>query len=124
MEENLFQQRIDLGGLNKAVYEIRNEISRVIVGQYKMVDLLMIGLLCDGHILIEGVPGVAKTLTAKLIAKIIDVDFSRLQFTPDLMPSDVVGTSVFNPKEGEFRFKSGPIFSNIILIDEINRAPA
>jgi MoxR-like ATPase len=124
MEENLFQQRIDLGGLNKAVYEIRNEISRVIVGQYKMVDLLMIGLLCDGHILIEGVPGVAKTLTAKLIAKIIDVDFSRLQFTPDLMPSDVVGTSVFNPKEGEFRFKSGPIFSNIVLIDEINRAPA
>jgi MoxR-like ATPase len=124
MEENLFQQRIDLSGLNKAVFEIRNEISRVIVGQYKMVDLLMIGLLCDGHILIEGVPGVAKTLTAKLIAKIIDVDFSRLQFTPDLMPSDVVGTSVFNPKEGEFRFKSGPIFSNIILIDEINRAPA
>ncbi len=124
MEENLFQQRIDLSGLNKAVHEIRNEISQVIVGQYKMVDLLMIGLLCDGHILIEGVPGVAKTLTAKLIAKIIDVDFSRLQFTPDLMPSDVVGTSVFNPKEGEFRFKSGPIFSNIILIDEINRAPA
>jgi len=124
MEENIFQQRIDLSGLNKAVLEIRNEIGRVIVGQYKMVDLLMIGLLCDGHILIEGVPGVAKTLTAKLIAKIIDVDFSRLQFTPDLMPSDVVGTSVFNPKEGDFRFKSGPIFSNIVLIDEINRAPA
>ena len=124
MEEHLFQQRIDLSGLNKAVHEIRNEIARVIVGQYKMVDLLMVGLLCDGHILIEGVPGVAKTLTAKLIAKIIDVDFSRLQFTPDLMPSDVVGTSVFNPKDGDFRFKSGPIFSNIILIDEINRAPA
>src|SRR6185295_12248530 len=94
MEENIFQQRIDLSGLNKAVYDIRNEISHVIVGQHKMVDLLMIGLLCDGHILIEGVPGVAKTLTAKLIAKVIDVDFSRLQFTPDLMPSDVVGTSV------------------------------
>jgi MoxR-like ATPase len=124
MEENFFQQRIDLTGLNKAAYEIRNEISRVIVGQYKMVDLLLIGLLCDGHILIEGVPGVAKTLTAKLMAKIIDVDFSRLQFTPDLMPSDVVGTSVFNPKDGDFRFKAGPIFSNIILIDEINRAPA
>jgi MoxR-like ATPase len=124
MEENIFQQRIDLSGLNKAAYEIRNEIARVIVGQHKMVDLLMVGLLCDGHILIEGVPGVAKTLTAKLIAKIIDVDFSRLQFTPDLMPSDVVGTSVFNPKEGDFRFKSGPIFSNIVLIDEINRAPA
>ena len=124
MEENIFQQRIDLSGLNEAVLEIRNEIGRVIIGQHKMVDLLMIGLLCDGHILIEGVPGVAKTLTAKLIAKIIDVDFSRLQFTPDLMPSDVVGTSVFNPKEGDFRFKSGPIFSNIVLIDEINRAPA
>lgn len=124
MEENLFQQRIDLSGLNKAVYEIKNEIAQVIIGQYKMVDLLLIGLLCDGHILIEGVPGVAKTLMAKLMAKIIDVDFSRLQFTPDLMPSDVVGTSVFNPREGDFKFKSGPIFSNIVLIDEINRAPA
>ena len=80
MEENLFEQRVDLSGLNKAAYAIRSEIGRVIVGQHKMVDLLLIGLLCDGHILIEGVPGVAKTLTAKLIAKIIDVDFSRLQF--------------------------------------------
>ncbi|MEP6674506.1 MAG: MoxR family ATPase [Ferruginibacter sp.] len=124
MEENLFQQRIDLSGLSKSVYDIRSEIGKVIVGQHKMVDLLMIGILSDGHILIEGVPGVAKTLTAKLVAKIIDVDFSRLQFTPDLMPSDVVGTTVFNPKEGIFSFKNGPIFSNIILIDEINRAPA
>lgn len=124
MEENLFEQRIDLSGLNKSVYDIKNEIAQVIIGQYKMVDLLLIGLLCDGHILIEGVPGVAKTLTAKLVAKIIDADFSRLQFTPDLMPSDVVGTSVFNPKEGDFKFKAGPIFSNLILIDEINRAPA
>jgi MoxR-like ATPase len=124
MEENFFQQRLDLAGLNKSVYDLKNEIGQVIIGQYKMVDLLLIGLLCDGHILIEGVPGVAKTLTAKLMAKIIDADFSRLQFTPDLMPSDVVGTSVFNPKEGDFKFKAGPIFSNIILIDEINRAPA
>jgi MoxR-like ATPase len=124
MEENLFEQRIDLSGLNRSVYELKNEIAQVIIGQYKMVDLLLIGLLCDGHILIEGVPGVAKTLTAKLMAKIIDADFSRLQFTPDLMPSDVVGTSVFNPKEGDFKFKAGPIFSNIVLIDEINRAPA
>lgn len=124
MEENFFQQRVDLSGLQRAVFDIKAEIGQVIIGQYKMVDLLLIGLLCDGHILIEGVPGVAKTLTAKLMAKIIDADFSRLQFTPDLMPSDVVGTSVFNPREGDFKFKSGPIFSNIVLIDEINRAPA
>ena len=124
MEENLFEQRIDLNPLRTAVTDIRNEISKVIVGQHEMVNMLMIGLLCDGHILIEGVPGVAKTLTAKLMAKIINADFSRIQFTPDLMPSDVLGTSVFNPKEADFQFKRGPIFSNIILIDEINRAPA
>lgn len=125
MEENIFgQQRIELGGLYRSMEDIRNEVSKVIVGQHKMLDLMLIGLLCDGHILIEGVPGVAKTLAAKLMAKIIDVDFSRIQFTPDLMPSDVVGTSVFNAKEGDFKFKPGPVFSNIILIDEINRAPA
>jgi len=124
MEENLFEQRIDLNPLQMAVVAIRNELSKVIVGQHEMVNMLMIGLLCDGHILIEGVPGVAKTLTAKLMAKIINADFSRIQFTPDLMPSDVLGTSVFNPKEADFQFKRGPIFSNIILIDEINRAPA
>ncbi|CAN5346835.1 MoxR family ATPase [soil metagenome] len=124
MEENLFEQRIELVSLNEKVAGIRNEIGKVIVGQHQMVNMLMIGLLCDGHILIEGVPGVAKTLTAKLMAKVIDADFSRIQFTPDLMPSDVLGTSVFNPKEADFQFKKGPIFSNIILIDEINRAPA
>lgn len=124
MDESIFEQRIDLTGLNESMDNIRSEIGKVIVGQHKMLDLLMIGLLCDGHILIEGVPGVAKTLTAKLVAKVIDVDFSRIQFTPDLMPSDVVGTSVFNPREGDFYFKPGPIFSNIVLIDEINRAPA
>ena len=124
MEAVIFQERTDLSGLNERMLAIRDEIGKVIIGQHKMLDLLMIGLLCDGHILIEGVPGVAKTLTAKLVAKIIDVDFSRIQFTPDLMPSDVVGTSVFNPKEGEFYFKPGPVFGNIILIDEINRAPA
>lgn len=124
MEENIFEQRIYLGNLSNAVDAIRKEIGRVIVGQHEMVKMLMIGLLCDGHILIEGVPGVAKTLTAKLMAKIINADFSRIQFTPDLMPSDVLGTSVFNPKEADFQFKRGPVFSNIILIDEINRAPA
>lgn len=124
MEENSYEQRIDINALNSAVISIRNEISKIIVGQNKMIDLLLIGLLCDGHVLIEGVPGVAKTLTAKLMAKIIDTGFSRIQFTPDLMPSDVLGTSVFNPKVAEFEFKRGPVFSNIILIDEINRAPA
>ena len=124
MEEQVFQQRTDLTKLNEAVNNIRETVGKVIVGQHKMVDLLIAGLLSDGHILIEGVPGVAKTLTAKLIAKIIDVDFSRIQFTPDLMPSDVLGTSVFNPGDAKFHFKAGPVFSNIVLIDEINRAPA
>src|SRR5665213_897078 len=124
MEENVFEQRIDLRELSFSIEAIRKEIGKVIVGQHEMVNMLMIGILCDGHILIEGVPGVAKTLTAKLIAKIINANFSRIQFTPDLMPSDVLGTSVFNPKEADFQFKRGPIFSNIILIDEINRAPA
>jgi MoxR-like ATPase len=124
MEENSYEQRIDISALNSAVIGIRNEIGKIIVGQNEMIDLLLIGLLCDGHVLIEGVPGVAKTLTAKLMAKIIRTGFSRIQFTPDLMPSDVLGTSVFNPKDAEFEFRRGPIFSNIILIDEINRAPA
>jgi MoxR-like ATPase len=124
MEEIVFQQRTDLSKLNEAVNNIRDIIGKVIVGQHAMVELMIAGLLSDGHILIEGVPGVAKTLTAKLLAKIIDVDFSRIQFTPDLMPSDVLGTSVFNPGEASFRFKAGPVFSNIVLIDEINRAPA
>src|SRR6186997_972695 len=124
IEEGIFQQRIDLSKLSQNVESIRNEIGKVIVGQHKMLDLLIIGLLCDGHILIEGVPGVAKTLTAKLVSKVISVKFSRIQFTPDLMPSDVLGTSVYNMKKSEFEFKAGPIFSNIVLIDEIHRAHA
>ena len=124
MEEITFQQRTDLSELNQTVNDIRDTVGKVIKGQHQMVDLIIAGLLSDGHILIEGVPGVAKTLTAKLIAKIIDAHFSRIQFTPDLMPSDVLGTSVFNPKDIQFEFKKGPIFSNIILIDEINRSPA
>ncbi len=123
-DEIVFQQRTDLSQLNEAVNAIRETVGKVIKGQHQMVDLIIAGLLSDGHILIEGVPGVAKTLTAKLIAKIIDAHFSRLQFTPDLMPSDVLGTSVFNPKDIRFDFKKGPIFSNIVLIDEINRSPA
>jgi len=118
MEDNIFEERLQLSGLHRSIEAVREEISKVITGQHKMLDLLLTGLLCDGHILIEGVPGVAKTLTAKLMAKIIDVDFSRIQFTPDLMPSDVIGTTVYNSKEGEFSFKKGPVFSNIILIDE------
>src|SRR5688572_11235337 len=124
MEEQLFQPRTDLTALNEAVLAIRSEIKKVIVGQDEMVKLILAALLADGHVLIEGVPGVAKTLTAKLVARSVDAGFSRVQFTPDLMPSDVLGTPVFNPKEAVFEFKKGPVFSNIVLVDEINRAPA
>ena len=124
MEENVFQPRTDLSQLHEVVARMRSEISQVIVGQQEMVKLIMAALLADGHVLIEGVPGVAKTLTARLVAKCIALHFSRIQFTPDLMPSDVLGTSIFNPKEGGFQFKRGPIFGNIVLVDEINRAPA
>jgi MoxR-like ATPase len=124
MEENLFEQRTELGDLDLAVRQLKAEIGKVIVGQEAMIELLLAGILADGHILIEGVPGVAKTLTAKLLSRVISVGFSRIQFTPDLMPSDVIGTSVFNPRDNNFQFKHGPIFSNIVLIDEINRAPA
>ena len=124
MEENIFKNRVDLSALAESIKKIREEIGKVIVGQENMIDLLITAILADGHVLIEGVPGVAKTLTAKLISRVIDVKFSRIQFTPDLMPSDVLGTTVFNLKRSEFEFKAGPIFSNIVLIDEINRAPA
>ncbi len=124
MEDQIFQPRTDLSALNDAVMSIRNEIKKIIVGQDEMVKLIIAGLLADGHVLIEGVPGVAKTLTAKLVAKSVNAGFSRIQFTPDLMPSDVLGTPVFNPKEASFEFKKGPVFSNIVLVDEINRAPA
>ncbi len=119
-----FTTRLDLNKLQEAVQKIKTEIGKVIVGQHEMIDLLIISILANGHTLIEGVPGVAKTVTAKLLAKTLDVDFSRIQFTPDLMPSDILGTSIFNIKTQEFEFKKGPIFSNIILIDEINRSPA
>src|SRR5688572_24404147 len=123
-EQQLFQQRTDLAGLHSVVDNLKSEIAKVIVGQDQMVELLLAAILADGHVLIEGVPGVAKTLTAKLLSRSISTGFSRIQFTPDLMPSDVTGTSVFNPKDTVFQFRPGPIFSNIVLIDEINRAPA
>ncbi|CAI9680725.1 hypothetical protein EAVNVH72_01440 [Elizabethkingia anophelis] len=119
-----FQSRIDMTALKNSLDKVKTEINKVIVGQDSMIEHLLVALLSNGHVLIEGVPGVAKTITAKLLAKTIAVDFSRIQFTPDLMPSDILGTAVFNAKTTEFEFKNGPIFSNFILIDEINRSPA
>jgi MoxR-like ATPase len=124
MEDNFFEQRTDLGSLQQSVENLKTEIGKVIVGQEEMIELLLAAILADGHVLIEGVPGVAKTLTAKLLAKTVSIDFSRIQFTPDMMPSDVIGTMVFNPKDINFQFRKGPIFSHLVLIDEINRAPA
>ncbi|PSR54278.1 magnesium chelatase [Adhaeribacter arboris] len=126
MEETLteLEPRAQFSELQESVQEIKQAIGRIIVGQEEMIDLLLVALLADGHVLIEGVPGIAKTLTAKLLARTIAVPFSRIQFTPDMMPSDVLGTSVFHPGTASFQFKQGPIFSNIVLIDEINRAPA
>ncbi|MFY7671761.1 AAA family ATPase [Tenacibaculum sp. MEBiC06402] len=123
--ENLeFENRIDLSELQESVYNIKTQLNKVIVGQKEMIDLLIVAVFSDGHALVEGVPGVAKTMTTKLLSRAMDIDFSRIQFTPDLMPSDILGTSVFNVKTSEFEFKKGPIFSNMVLIDEINRAPA
>ncbi|MDR2823943.1 MAG: MoxR family ATPase [Prevotellaceae bacterium] len=124
IENYSYQSRIDLSELKMAVDRIRTEIRKVIVGQDLAIDLILTAILSDAHLLIEGVPGVAKTIMAKLTAKCIDAPFSRIQFTPDLMPSDVIGTSVFNEKIADFEFKKGPVFANIVLIDEINRAPA
>lgn len=125
MENDIeFENRLNLQELQTNMNLIKSELAKVIVGQKKLIDLLLTALLAEGHVLLEGAPGVAKTITAKLLAKTLAVDFNRIQFTPDLMPSDVLGTSIFNLKKTEFEFKKGPIFSNIILTDEINRAPA
>lgn len=124
MEAEMFNKRTDLTQLNAAVEQIRETLGKIIVGQKDTIDFLIAGLLADGHILLEGVPGVAKTLSAKLVARSIDASFSRIQFTPDLMPSDVLGTSVFDPRNAAFEYRKGPIFGHIILVDEINRAPA
>ncbi|GHA42301.1 magnesium chelatase [Salinimicrobium marinum] len=123
-KELKFDNRIPLEELRNSVENLKSQLSKIIIGQEEFIELLIVSLLANGHVLIEGVPGVAKTITAKLFAQTLKTDFSRVQFTPDLMPSDVLGTSVFNGKTSSFEFKKGPIFSNIVLIDEINRAPA
>jgi MoxR-like ATPase len=104
--------------------EVRRQVGRVIVGQKGMVDRLLVGLLADGHLLLEGVPGLAKTTAVKALAATLRADFARIQFTPDLLPADVLGTQIYNPRDGQFTTKRGPIFTNILLADEINRAPA
>jgi len=124
VEQVGFRQRIDLSPTQNKINQLFNECAKVIIGQKELIELMITCILADGHILLEGVPGIAKTLSARVVAKTIKVDFSRIQFTPDLMPADIIGTSVYNMKEAEFNFIKGPIFSNVILIDEINRAPA
>lgn len=124
MSDLNFESRIDFTELNRSVQLLKQEIGKVVVGQHHLIEQMIVAVLADGHVLVEGVPGVAKTLSSKLLAKTIKVGFSRIQFTPDLMPSDVLGTSVFVPSSAKFEFRKGPIFSNIVLIDEINRAPA
>lgn len=119
-----FESRLNLQPLQENVQRVKAEIGKVIVGQSKMIDQLLVAVLSNGHVLLEGVPGVAKTISAKLLAKTLSLDFSRIQFTPDLMPSDIIGTSIFDLSKSTFEFKKGPIFSNFVLIDEINRAPA
>ncbi|PWE01113.1 AAA family ATPase [Marinilabilia rubra] len=122
--KSLFENRLNVEELNHAAFRIRNEIGKVIVGQEKVLDHLLTALLANGHVLLEGVPGIAKTMIAKLLSKCVSTGFSRIQFTPDLMPSDVLGTMVFHSSRSEFEFNKGPIFSNFVLIDEVNRAPA
>jgi len=129
--EPLPMQSIDIEALNKQIYldsafveKLNQETSQVIVGQKNMIDRLLIGLLTKGHILLEGLPGLAKTLAIKTLAQSIDAQFSRIQFTPDLLPADIIGTMIYNPNEHDFSVRKGPIFANFILADEINRAPA
>lgn len=119
-----FQSRLPLHELKEAVDQIKAELNAIIIGQEAFIEQLIVALLANGHVLIEGVPGIAKTVTAKLFARTLDTGYSRIQFTPDLMPSDVLGTSILNWQSSQFEFRPGPIFSNIVLIDEINRAPA
>ena len=123
-ENQFFNQRVDLSDLKATVAKIKTELGKIIIGQHHLIDLMITALFSDGHVLIEGVPGIAKTLTAKALARIIDSKFNRIQFTPDLMPSDLLGTSMYNLKNSRFEFHQGPLFTNLVLIDEVNRAPA
>jgi len=119
--QEISQQVQELG---RWITPLREQVAHVVVGQKYLVDRLLLGLLANGHVLLEGVPGLAKTLSVKTIASAIQTGFQRLQFTPDLLPADLIGTLIYNPRDGEFTTKFGPIFSNLILADEINRAPA
>jgi MoxR-like ATPase len=110
--------------MNNLIQNIKNEMKKVIVGQEELIDSLLIGLIANGHILVEGVPGLAKTTAINALAQALGIDFKRIQFTPDLLPSDITGTEIYNPKSGEFSIKKGPAFTNLLLADEINRAPA
>lgn len=123
-ESSIFKSNPEIERVKKKVNEAKSEFHKFIIGQDNLLELMLVGIFTNGHILLEGVPGIAKTLTAKVLAKSLSVDFSRIQFTPDLMPSDIIGTNIYNLKTSEFDFKKGPIFSNVVLIDEINRAPA
>jgi len=111
-------------GMSVKLAQIKEEVQKVIVGQDAMIDALLIGLLCEGHILLEGVPGLAKTTTVNTLAKTLGLEFKRVQFTPDLLPSDIIGTEIYDPKTNDFKVKKGPVFTNLLLADEINRAPA
>lgn len=124
MQDPTYTTSPDLTLLSGKMSELRRQIAQTVVGQNEAIDLILTAILADGHVLIEGVPGVAKTLMAKLVARLIDARFSRVQFTPDLMPSDVLGTTVFNVQTQQFSFHAGPVFADIVLVDEINRAPA
>ena len=121
---NTLINRLDLSPFTNKIQSIKHEAGKVLIGQEDLLELILISVICGGHVLLEGVPGIAKTLSAKVLAKSLDINFARIQFTPDLMPSDIIGTSVFNLKSSKFSFIKGPVFSNIILIDEINRSPA